>query len=256
MHDQRRPLIGWSIGVVALVLLVAALWPSIRQMPELNELLAGYPEYMRRLFNLEEFGTGTGFLNAELFGSLIPLLMIVYGVGRGARAVAGEEESGTLDILLLTPMTMGRLIVQQAAALLTGLAVLGSVLYATVLIASGVFDLGVGAGDLAAASLAVVLLGFEFGCLALAVGAATGRRGVAIGVGSAAAIAAYLLYAAGELADAVRPWQAWSPFEQALSGGPIGGGVSPAYLSMPIAAAAFLLVAMPLAGRRDIAVAH
>jgi ABC-2 type transport system permease protein len=253
LRDQRRALIGWGIGVVLLVVLEAALWPSIRDMPDLQQFLAGYPEAMRELFNLEGFGTATGFMNAELFSTVLPVLFIIFAVGRGARMLAGEEEAGTLDVLLVTPVSAVRLMVQLAAALATAVAALGVVVYVGLLAASPGFGLGIGAADLAAATLSMVLLGIEFGWLALAVGAVTGRRGVAIGVASTAAVGAYLLYVAGELVDAVAPWQPLSPFHQALTGGPLGAGPQVAYLWMAVAAIAFVVVATPIFGRRDIA---
>lgn len=256
LHDQRRAVAGWGIGLALLVLLVSALWPSIRNMPDLDAFLSNYPETMRRLFNLQDFGTGTGFVNAELFSALVPILFLVYGIGRGARAIAGEEESGTLDVLLVTPVTSTRLVLEQAAALLAALLTLGGVLYVSVLAGSWVFGMGVNPVDLGAAALATVGLAFEFGCLALAVGAFTGRRAAAIGISSACAVAAYLLYVAGELVEAVRPWQPLSPFDQALSDGPLGAGFRFAYLAMPAAAALFLAAALPVFARRDIAVAH
>jgi ABC-2 type transport system permease protein len=253
LRDQRRALVGWSVGIVLLVLLEAALWPSIRDMPDLTQFLASYPESMRKLFSLEDFGTGTGFLNAELFSALLPILFIIFAVGRGARCIAGEEEAGTLDVLLVTPVSPVRLLLHQAAALATAVLALGAVLFATVVVSSAAFGLGIGVADLAGAVLAMVLLGVEFGWLALAVGAATGRRAVAIAVASAAAVAAYVLYVAGQLVDAVRAWQALSPFHQALDGGPLGAGLPLAYGWMPLAGAAVILLAWPVFDRRDIA---
>jgi len=255
LRDQRRALLGWGIGIAALVLLESALWPSIRDMPDLNAFLANYPEPMRKLFNLEDFGTGAGFVNVELFGTMLPVLFIIYGIGRGARMVAGEEEAGRLDVLLVTPVSTTRLVLQQAAALAAALAALGGVLYVAVLSASVLFDLGVGAADLAGATLAMVLLGVEFGWLALAVGAATGKRAAAIGVATTAAVGAYVLYVAGQLVDAVQAWQPLSPFHQALTGGPLGAGLPAAYAWMPAAAAVVLAAALPVFNRRDIAAA-
>lgn len=256
LHDQRRTLAGWGIGLALLVLLESALWPSIRNMPDLATFLNNYPEAMRRLFNLQDFGTGTGFVNAELFSAMVPILFLIYGIGRGARTIAGEEESGTLDVLLVTPVTTTRLVLDHAAALLTALLALGGVLYVSVLTASWVFGMGVNAADLIAATLATVGLAFEFGCLSLAVGAMTGRRAMAIGISSAGAVAAYLLYVAGELVEAAQPWQPLSPFDQALSEGPVGAGFRLAYLAMPAAGAVFLAAALPVFARRDIAVAN
>jgi ABC-2 type transport system permease protein len=253
MRDQRRALVGWSVGLVLLVLLEAALWPSIRDMPNLQQFLAGYSESMRTLFGLEDFGTGTGYLNAELFSALLPILFIVFAVGRGARAVAGEEEAGTIEVLLVTRVSPASLVLQQAAALAVSVTALGAVLYAATLTCSAAFGMGVGAAELAGAVLSIVLLGVEFGWLALAVGAATGRRGYAIAVASAAAVAAYVLFVAGQLVDAVEPWQALSPFAQALADGPIGAGLPLAYAWMPLAGAVVVAAALPVFDRRDVA---
>jgi ABC-type transport system involved in cytochrome c biogenesis ATPase subunit len=44
----------------------------------------------------------------------LPVLFLVYGIGRGARAVAGEEEAGTLDVLLVTRVSPARLVLARA----------------------------------------------------------------------------------------------------------------------------------------------
>lgn len=253
LRDQHRALIGWGIGLVVLVLLEAALWPSVRDMMNLEEFLASYPEPMRELFDLEEFASGTGFFNVELYSLLLPILFLVYGIGRGARAVAGEEEVGTLDVLLLTRVSPVGLVVRQAAALAVALAALGVVLFAAVMVFSPVFGLGIAATDAATGSLSMTLLGIEYGWLALAVGAATGRRGLAIAVSSALAVAGYLLYAAGALVEAVGPWQPLSPFHQALEGGPLGAGLPLAYGWLVLGAVLVLIAALPVFHRRDIA---
>jgi ABC-2 type transport system permease protein len=252
LRDQRRAFLGWGIGVLALVVLESALWPSIRDMPDLKQFLANYPEPMRKLFNMEDFGTGTGFMNIELFSTMLPLLFIIFGISRGARAVAGEEEKGTLEVLLVTPVSAVRLVLEDAAALAVAIIGLGAVLYLGTLGSSAVFGMGVRPDELAGASLAMVLLGIEFGWLALALGAVLGRRALAIGISVIVAVAAYFLYAAGELVEALKPWQPISPFHQALSGGPLGAGLPPAYAWMALAAVVFVAVALPVFDRRDI----
>jgi ABC-2 type transport system permease protein len=253
LRDQRRGLVGWGIGLVLLVLLEAVLWPSVRDMMNLEDLLANYPEPMRELFDLEEFSSGAGFFNVELYSLLLPILFLFYGIGRGARAVAGEEEAGTLDVLLLTRVSPVGLVLRQVAALAVGLLVLGTVLFAAVMVFSPVFGLGITAGDAATGSLSMVLLGIEFGWLALAVGAATGRRTFAVAVASALAVAAYVLYAAGALVEAVQPWQPLSPFQQALQGGPLGAGLPPRYGWLALGAVFAVLAGLPVFHRRDIA---
>lgn len=252
LRDQRRGLIGWSIGILVLVGLESALWPSMSQIPGFTELLDSYPESLRKLFAIDEFTTGTGFLNTELYSMMLPLLFLVFAVSRGARAIAGEEESGTLEVLFLTRVTPIRLLAVQSAVLLTGLLLLGTVLFAAVICCSLVFGMGIGIASAATASVAMVALAAPFGGLALAVGAATGRRLVAVTAGSVFAVAAYVLFAAARIVDAVRPWGPWSPFHQALADGPLGAGLRSGYLWPGVAAIAFLLISAPVFDRRDI----
>ena len=254
LRDQRRALVGWSIGLVVLVLLESALWPTVRDMGNLADFVANYPEPMKELFKLDQFGTGAGFLNGELYSLMLPILFLVYGIGRGARSIAGEEEGGTLEVLLMTRVSPTNLVLHRAAALATGMVALGVVLFLAVAACSPVFDLGVPLGEAAVGSLAMVLLGIEFGSLALAVSAVTGRHVVANAVASAVAVAAYVLYAAGGLVTGLEAWQGFSPFDQALAGGPLGGGLAWAFLWMPAAAVVFVAVALPVFERRDITV--
>ncbi|MDX6249007.1 MAG: beta-exotoxin transport system permease protein [Kribbellaceae bacterium] len=87
-----------------------------------------------------------------------PRSLLVYGIGHGARAPAGEEEDGTLDLRLVTPITGGRIVLQKALALLTCLFVLGATLFVCTVGMSLVFGLGISAGQAGSGSLAMVLL--------------------------------------------------------------------------------------------------
>jgi ABC-2 type transport system permease protein len=254
LRDQRKALVGWSVGLAVLVVLEAALWPTVRNMGDLREFIANYPEAIRELFKIDEFASGIGFLNGELYSLLLPILFLVYGIGRGAKAIAGEEEVGTLEVLLTTRVSPTSLVLHRAAALTVAVGCLGVVLFVAVVLCSPVFGLDITAGDALTGSLAVVLLGVEFGWLALAVSAVSGRHVVAIAVSSALAVAAYLLYAAGGLVSVLEPWRGISPFHQALAEGPLGAGLPVVYLWMPAAAAVFVLAALPVFERRDITV--
>lgn len=254
LRDGRRAFVGWSVGLVLLVVLESALWPTVRHMGNLEDFVANYPEALRDLFKLDQFGTGTGFLNGELYSLMLPILFLVYGIGRGARSIAGEEEAGTLEVLLTTRVSPTSLVWHRAAALAVVVLGLGVVLFLAVAVCSPAFGLDVPLGEAAAGSLAMVLLGVEFGWLALAVGAVTGRHVVATAVAAAVAVAAYVLYAAGGLVDGIRPWRGISPFDQALGGGPLGGGMSWTFLWLPAAAVVFVAAALPVFDRRDITV--
>lgn len=250
---RRRALVGWSLGITLLVVLESSLWPSMREMTGLQAMLESYPDALARLFDLSAFSTGRGFLNVELFSLVLPLLFITFGIGAGARAIASDEEAGILGVLLLTPLTPVGLLLRHAVALLVQLVGLGVLLTLVVTGLSPVFQLGIGIGDAAAGALAMTLLGLAFGALALAVGAATGRHAVAIGVASVAAVGSYLLYAIAQIDDAVRPWQVLSLFHHALIDGPMGAGLHAGHAWLAVVAVASIAAAAPLFDRRDIA---
>lgn len=254
LRDQRRGLVGWSIGVILLVVLEVALWPSVRDIPDLDKFLSSYPEAFRELFHVEELRTGAGFLNAELYSIMLPAMFLVFAIGRGARLVAGEEEAGTLEVLLVTPVTRARVLLEKAGALAVSVAALGAVLLVVSALSGAIAGMDVPLGEHAAATLSMVLLGVLHGWVALAVGGATGRRSTSIGVASGLAGAGYLLYVAGKLVDAIAPWRVLSPFDQALGSGPVGGGVPAAFLWMAVVAAVVLAASVPVFDRRDLAV--
>ncbi len=112
-------------------------------------------------------------------------LLIVYGIGAGARAVAGEEEAGSLDLLLSVARSGGGASSSTSSLAMLGATFLprrsscGSRSWRSARCSSLRVGLG---GRSTAMSLNTFLLGMVFGSLALAVGSATGRRSVAIGV--------------------------------------------------------------------------
>jgi ABC-2 type transport system permease protein len=181
-----------------------------------------------------------------------------YQTGVRARANApagGEEEAGTLEVLLSTPIPRARVLIEKALALLAGVAILAVVLFATMVAFGPFVDLGLGLGYAAAAATSMALLGAEFGVLALAVGAVTGRRGLAAAVAGVAAVVSYLLFALGGLVDEIEPWRFLSPFQHAMGSDPILGGLSGGYVVAMVAVSlAVTVLAAPLLERRDIAV--
>jgi ABC-2 type transport system permease protein len=252
LADQRHGLRWWSVGLTAMVASMAALWPSVRSMPDLTDMLDRYPEGIRELFDVQAITTGAGYLNAELFSIMLPAMFVVFAIGRGARLLAGEEQDRTLDLLLTTPRSRASVLRSKAAGLVLATAALGGVLFVVTTAVSVGLGMDIALGQLAAAALSMALLGIEHGLVALGVGAATGRRSAAIAVAGTMAVAGYVLFVLARLVDAVRPWGALSPFDQAIASGPVGGGVPAAWLWMPVVGLVVLVAALPLFDRRDI----
>ena len=256
VHDARRGLVGWGLGIAGLVLLTCSVYPSIGGNADLQQAIENYPEELKAFVGGSlDFSTGAGYLNGELFSLMLPLLLLVYGIGAGARAIAGEEEAGTLDLLLANPLRRERLVLEKLGAIAALLALLAVVTYVVVVASDALFSMDVGAGPIAAAVVVTWLLALLHGTLALLVGAATGSRALAIGAAAAAAVAGYLLDGLGNLVDVLEPFQPLAPWHWYTAGDTLRHGLAAGWTLLLVAAT--ILVAMaapPLFARRDLSV--
>lgn len=257
--SRRRSLAWWVGGSFVYLLFLGSAFPTLQDnAADFEKMLDSYPEALRAMFNMVEgvsLSTGPGFLHMELFSLVLPLLLIIFAVGFGARAVAGEEEEGTLDLVLSGPVGRVRLLAQQFAAMVALTFVVGLVNFVAILLAGAAFGMGLAPGRLAAAMFAAVLIGLVFGGLALAVGAVTGRRGVAVGVASAAALAAYLVFSLAEVVSWLGTVQKASPWYYYADSAPLLHGLEWAHAGVLAVIVAALVVAGGVAlDRRDLAV--
>jgi ABC-2 type transport system permease protein len=256
LWERRRAVLWWTVGILALVAVTVVFYPSVRDSAaDYQRMLDQIPEALRALFigSISDFTSPVGYLNSQLFASNGPILLLVFAIGAGSRSVAGEEERHTLDLLLSMPITRATVVWQKFGAMAAELGVLSAVLWVSVVIAGPPFDLGVPAGDLAAAIVMMYLFVLGMGTIAMAFGCRTGRRGVAIGIASAIAVAAFLLSTLAPLSDATEPLQKLSPFYYASGAAPLANGFDAvgALILVGIVAAA-LWVAVWAFRRRDL----
>ncbi|MEZ5374585.1 MAG: ABC transporter permease subunit [Microthrixaceae bacterium] len=251
LADQRRGLIGWGAGVSGTVFIMSAMWPSFSDI-DFDAIMAQYPKGLMEVFNVADMSNAIGFLNAEVFSLMLPIMFAVYAIGRGARLIGAEEEDGTLEVLASMPISRRAMLVEKAGGLVVGVTLLGVSLLAGTVASSALFGLDIGLLDSVNGAVAMTLLGAEFGLAALAVSAATGRRGLAVGVVSGLAGASYLMYVAGQLLDSLKPLVKFSPFYQAISGGPLAPTLPPTVLAMPAVGLVVFVASIPLFQRRDL----
>ena len=254
LHEQRRALAGWCIGLAVYSALMLLLFPTVRGNQSIKDLLDTYPKAFRSMFSVSDFTTGTGYLRGEIFSVTAPLLTVILAVLWGSDVTAGEEERGTIDILLANPVSRRRVVVEKWAAVIAGVGLVSAVIFVAFAAGGPLVQLQVGALDLFAAVLSTALLGAVFGTVALVVAAATGRRGLARGVTAVLVVASYL---ASSLADLV-PWlgkiQPLSPWYHAMGVDPLTRGLSWHLLVLVGLTAALVLASIVSFERRDLAV--
>jgi ABC-2 type transport system permease protein len=201
-----------------------------------------------------DYTSPAGYLGSELFSFMVPLLLMIAAIGAGAGTIAGEEERGTLELLLANPISRRRLVLEKAAAMTAEVLALGVVLLLSLWIGALLVGMDISLAHLTAATLSAVVLAIAYGAIALLLGAATGRRALAIGVSAAAAVAAYLVNGLAPLVDGLEVPRKLSPFYHYAAGDPLRHGLAASHslVLLAIATAATLLAPAAFA-RRDIA---
>jgi len=254
LRDQRRALIGWGTGLMAMVLLYSSFWPSVRDnADQFASYLENIPDALRSVIGELSLGTPVGYLQSELFSFLGPALILVFAIGAGARSLAGEEEQGTLDLLVVTPITRRMIVLQKSAAMALTAFGLGVVLWISVVVVGRLFGLEVTIPHIAAAILHLLLLGVAFGAIAMFLGAWRGRRAVAIGVTSALAVGTFILNAFAPTVDGFEWAARLSPFFYYGDSLPLRNGLHIGHAGVLVALAAIALIATVASfDRRDL----
>jgi ABC-2 type transport system permease protein len=257
LRDQYHPLLWWGSSLATLALIVALFYPSIRESPALDEFLQNAPEALMRAFigNTTNITSPQGYLNSQLFFFLTPLLFLIYAIGFGANAIAGEEEQGTLDLLLANPLPRWRVVIDKFYAMVAATLALALCFWLGLVGGALAVQMGVGVWRLTMTTLSGVLLALAFGTLALALGCATGRRGLSAGVASGVAVVAYFLNAFAPLVEGLAPYHKLSPFYYYIGNDPLSNGLDWVHaLVLAGLTLALLVVARVVFDRRDLGV--
>jgi ABC-2 type transport system permease protein len=254
LSDRWRSLLTWGLGLVGIAVVQLAVYPSVAKSgAAMQQYVDQWPEAFKQAFGLEDYASGSGFLNAEMFSMVVPLVLIAVALGAAAAATAGEEERGTLDLLMSMPVRRWNVVLAKTLAMVAGVTVVGTAAAVTIIVGAPLVDLEVAGSNVAAATFVCGLLGLLFGAVGLLLGALTGSRGVALGAGMGLALGLWLLNVLAPMADWLEPWQKLSPFYWAMSDKPLDNGVDWPAAGLIIGLTVLLAVAAAAAfERRDI----
>jgi ABC-2 type transport system permease protein len=244
---RRRSMSGYAAGMALYTLVVVALYPSFKDSASLDSL--GGSTAGALLGVTEQLTSPAGWLNGNIYGNFLPLIMLLLTIGYGAACLAGQDEDGTLALITTLPASRRAILLQKLAAMALQALLLAAAVTACVLIGRG-FQLTASPADAVATSLAVVLMGLDFGLAAVTAGAVTGRRGTALGIASGLAAASYLLSALAATIPAIRPARYLSLFYWSAGDDQISRGVSAADYAVLIAVGLCALAAAVTAFRR------
>lgn len=223
---QRKSFIFWGIGLLLLIAMYVALYPSIRDSAKaMNEFLQNMPEVFRKAFvGMEDYTSPAGYINTEVFAFMMPILFLFFSIGFGSGAIAGEEEKGTLDIILANPIKRWRIVLEKFGAMLVSLFILSILVVLCLLIATPMVDIHIGITKILAITLNLMLLALNFGTLSLFIGSIFGSQSLAIGVSTAIAVLSFFINTFASVSKFVENFQKFSPFYHYTANNPLVNG--------------------------------
>lgn len=237
---RRRSLYGYALGLGAYVLVIVALYPSFKNDTSLDQLTANGSTVAALFGATGPLTTPTGWLSANVFANFGPLIVLLLGIGYGAGCLAGQDEDGTLGLVVTLPLSRARIVLEKVAALVL-LALVASLATLLAALAGRAFDLYVAPAGLVGVTAGMLLLGIDFGLVAMAIGAVTGSRGTALGIASALAAASYLVASLAPVVSWLHPARYTSLFFFAVGDQQLQNGLSPAWAAVLLAVAVLLV---------------
>ncbi len=250
LTDGTRALIGWSLGIAAALTLYLPLFPSMAGNGEMEEMIASLPPELVKTLGYDTISSGAGYTQGTYFGLIGFLLLTIAATGWGSTAIAGAEESGRLELVLAHGVSRTRYALEETAAVLLRLILLGALGALFVLIYNRSSHLELQTAHVVAASAALVALTALSSTAALAAGALTGRRVIATAAGAAVAALGYVLNAVANQSPDRETLHTLSPYHWAYGETPLTRGLDTVGLGLLLVANAVCIAMATLALRR------
>lgn len=260
LRKRRTAVIGWGIGMALYIVYVMVLYPSIGDQfgTLLNEMNVDTPLF-QMFGNLSGMATFSGFFDLYIM-EYVPLILAIYAIVNGTGALAGEEEAGTLELLLSLPLARWQIVLMKALAMMVAVwvivlitAVVGAVTFLAM--EAGIGTTAITAGDVLVALLYSWPLVMVYMTLALFLSAFLPGRRIAAMVVTMVLIVSFFGNNLAALSPTLETLQPLFPFFYYDGMEILGGEIeASALLTLFGAIVVFLLLAVISFQRRNVTV--
>ncbi len=189
---RRRSMLWFAVGVALYALILVVMYPSVKSDSSLGGLTANNPTVGALLGVNGSLTAPTGWVNGNLYANFLPLMVLLLTIGYGAASIAGQSEDGLLGPVVALPMSRRR-VAREKSLVVALLAVPLAAVTMLVILLGRHYDLNLPVGAVVGTSVAILVMGVDFGLVAMTLGVLTGSRGLALGLTSALAAASYLV---------------------------------------------------------------
>jgi ABC-2 type transport system permease protein len=246
----RLPATAYAgIGLIAVMIVVGALFPAVgHTIGKLN-----VPTSVSNLLGGADYGTITGWFRSEIAVIYAPLVIGALAITGAVATTAGEEEDRILALVLAHPIRRSRLVAAKAAAIAGVVAAIAFATWTGLIVGVAIGGGGITIAHITALAVQLAFFGFATGAVAIALGAATGRKSLATGVAAAVGILGWLINSLAPLVGGINWLKYLAPYYYYAGHDPLARGVDIPGLIV-LGALALLLTAIAMVGleRRDL----
>lgn len=252
----RGPILGWGMALAVLAFVVASLYDTALQMrAQLEQLLHTLPaELMAFIGGLDRIFSPAGFLDTRFF-SLLPLILGVFAVLIGSGLVVGDEENGTLDLILAHPVRRFDVIVGRWLAFCCALLGILLMPWLSLIVASSFSSIKLGWLEMALPFVSLFGALAWFGGLALLSSMILPSRRLAASLTSLILAASYFITTLALIDPNLSGLATWSPLTYYQGGSALEGFNSGDFLGLLLMSIIFVVMATWLFQRRNIRIA-
>src|SRR5687768_5534080 len=118
IHELRvraGAVVGWSLGLAAYVILYVGMYPEVaRQLGQSADAARFFSLY--RVIGIE-VGSFEAYLASAVI-QFVAVLLGIYAILNGTDTLAGEEDRGTLELLIAMPLARWQIVTAKATAMI------------------------------------------------------------------------------------------------------------------------------------------
>src|SRR2546423_4274155 len=117
LRDNRAGILGWGLGMAALMLAGAAQFPLVIQgtgaerARNIEEITKAFQAFSFMTGDISSIGTIGGYVTTRILG-LVPTMLSLWAVVVGVGLIRGEEQQSTLEVLLSAPRSRTRVLLE------------------------------------------------------------------------------------------------------------------------------------------------
>ena len=113
LRVRRGAIICWGIGLILFVLIYLPVYPSMQEQLQAFDIesIAIY-----QAMGISSMNTLEGYASSTIV-QFIPILLSIYALINGTATLAGEEDNGTLELMIAMPLARWQIMTVKAVAM-------------------------------------------------------------------------------------------------------------------------------------------